>query len=494
MHRSDADDASFLNLATGIIADPRSVMMFDTMIGDPDQLIHLPTYRVETYHVLNAIIAQLTGLSVIQTAHLVMPALSSVTLVCIYVLFCRMLAKDRWLVALLAGLVIMVMLGLSHNSFGNFSFMRLQHGKSLLFIGIVPLIYVYVLRAWNTRRLFDYALLFLTVAAATSLSANGIFLAPMTVFVAASGLLIFQPKRVGTYVAVGLVCGWPVVLGATVLLTTGAYPSEFTEPRAMLPDVVGVHGYLLAPAIFALCAGWVLLQGQARRFFLGAYLVYTLTALNPFLSPIFAEHLTGNLNWRLMFAFPLPLFAGVAIAAGLERISVGTRPASYVVLGLLLLMAVSPVSIFGGRNHVRFEPFGLDVPPAVYQVAETVNPLLTRQGTTLAPEEIAIWLATFGDPAQQVAVRFIYLDHYRHTRSDSDIDLRRRAFQVVSGQGAIDAPTKAVLQAVTQFDVANVLLADNNEDFSALQTALTDAGFAMIPVPEGYTLFQRPGT
>lgn len=492
LHRSDADDANFLNLATGMIADPRSVMMFDTMIGDPEQLIHLPTYRVETYHILNAVIAQLTGLSVIQSAHLILPAFSSVFLVCIYLLFCRMLAKNWWLVALLAGLAIIVVLGLSHNSFGNFSFMRLQHGKSLLFVGIVPLIYGCVLRAWNSRQMFDYALLFLTVAAATSLSANGIFLAPLAVFVAASGLLIFQPERIGAYVAIGMACSWPVVLGGVVLLTTGAYPSEFTEPRPMLPDVVGVYGFVLAPAILALCAGWALLEGQARRFFLGAFFVYTLTALNPFLSSVFAEHLTGNLNWRLMFAFPLPLFAGLAIAAGLERISVDIRLASYAALAVLLLIAFSPASIFGARNYVRFDPFGLDVPPEAYRVAEAVNPHLSRQGTTLAPEEIAIWLATFEDPAQQVAVRFLYLDHYRHTRSDADIDLRRRAFQAVTGNGEMDKSTEAVLQAVSQFDVVNVVVAESNAHYDLVKEALAGAGFVTVTAQDGYTLFHMP--
>ncbi len=493
LHRVGADDANFLNLSAGLLADGRPMLAFDTMIGDPEQPIHLPSYRVETYHVLTAVVAQLTGASVIESAHLILPVIWSVLLLSIWVLFCRMAAGPGWMVALLVALTVLIGMGTSHISFGNFSFMRLQHGKAMLFTGIVPLVYIFAQRAWITRSAFDFGLLFLTVAAATSFSANGVFLMPIVGFIVATGLLLFEPRRLGTYLALGLACSWPVVAGLSILLTTGAYPSEFTEPIPMMHDVLRVYGAEIAPLAFVFCAGWTLLQGQIRRLFLGSFFVYSVIVLNPFLTSFFAENLTGNLNWRLMYAFPMPLFAGVTVAAALQLSRLPERRLIPAAAMALCLVALSPISILSDRNRVHWDPFGLDVPKHEYESATAMLPHLMKAGITLAPKDISLWLATFDAYPNQVAVRSVYLDHYRHTRSAEDIEARRLALKAVSGGFDTTDPTNvnSMLEALEQFAVTDVIIRSTDVDFEGLASVLDGVGFVEKTRFKEYRLFQR---
>ncbi|MEO0426678.1 MAG: DUF6077 domain-containing protein [Pseudomonadota bacterium] len=491
LHRADPDDGNFLNLSVGMMTDPRPVLTFDTMIEDRNQPIGLPTYRVETYHVLVAVLSDLTGLSVIETAHLVLPVLTALLLFAIFALFCRTMAGHGWLIALIAALVVIVALGWSHRSFGNYAFVRLQHGKSLLFLGVVPLLYVFALRFWHSRSSFDFGILFLAQAAAVALSANGLYLAPLTVFVVGSGLLIFEPRKFGTYVLLGLSCVWPVVAALSVILTVGALPSEFTMPVPTIEDIDNVYGGRMAVLMVTVLAGWMLLEGLARRFFLGVVLVVSLLVFNPFLAPAFAEYVTGNLNWRLMFVLPMPLLAGLMAAAALERVSLSRMIATFGLCGLLMLASVAPPSIFHPSNRVFFKPLGLDVHYDVYGDAATFAARLDAESVVLAPRRLSTWLATFEGPIRQIAVRDVYLQHYRHTRSAEDIGARLAAFDALGG-ALDDAETREVLRATFErFPITDVILLRNSATADLQTRVVEEAGFVATVEGEAHVMFSR---
>jgi hypothetical protein len=528
LHRPDPDDAAFLNLAAGMIADPRPILTHDAMLGDPAQPIILPTYRIEALHALIAAVSGLTRMAPIEVAHLLWPVAAGLFVAGALYLFCRAFAGEAWLPALLLCLLLLVLQGEAHRSYGNFGFLRLQQGKSALFLGCVPLIWVFALRFWaagdGRERRRSWALLALTQAAATGLSANAVFLCPVALLAVGLGLWLSEPARIGRLVLLGLSGIWPVAAGLMVLLTTGAYPSEFLEvpgPLADLRSVLGAEGaVLLMPA--ALAAG-ALMTGALRRAVLGAAAVFALLALNPLLDPLLARHLTGNLNWRLLFAFPAPALLAAALAGALwgavrhgyghgrgdgaaaavrRRLGGGPagpagppRAARWATAGLaaaLALAAASPASILHPSNRVRLDPLGLDVDRG-HAAAEMVRRRLGPWDVVLAPEPVAVWLATAVPPPALVAVRGVYVEHYRHTRPPGDVAARAEALALVSGRGAaVGAGPEALDAHLERFGVTVLVIPERLAEAEALAARAEAMGFRRTAASDGHLLLQRP--
>jgi len=503
LHRTDFDDAAFLNLSVGMMSDPRAILTFDAMLGDPAQPVLLPTYRVEVHHALMAGLAALTGLEVIAVAHLVWPVLAALALFAAFYLFAREFAGALWWLALLLALVVLFADGSVHRSFGNFSLMRLQQGKSLVFIGIVPLIFVAAARFWHSGTLRDWVFLALVQAAATGLSANALFICPLALFVVGTGLWLGRPSQFGRYVVLGLSGIWPVVAGAMILLSTGALASEFLEVPGIQADLRAVFGRVWALALLpTLFAGVVLLSGWVRKVFAGSLLIYVLLTLNPLLDPVLAKGLTGNLNWRLSYIIPMPGLLGVIGAVGLATLlrSGRIRPgllmgAAVVALGVVSL---SPSSIFSPARRVFVAPLSLDV-PRYYDNIAALRAALPPAPQVLAPKNAARWLATFADPPAQVAVREVYLDHYRHTRPVEEIALRRAAFTFIE-TGAHDAGAEALaaesipaeLARYTEaFGVNAVVVPRRNPRADAIIEAAQGLGFAQAQRFGAFTLLKR---
>ncbi len=491
-HRADLDDANFLNIATGMMADPRPILTWDTILGDPAQRIMLPSYRVEVIYALIAGLAQVTGLEVIEVAHWVWPVFAALMLVSVFYLSARTMGGPHWLVAFLASLAFLFIFGGVHHSFGNFSFVRLQQGKSLLFVAIVPLIYLFAIRFWEHGRGRDFAALALTQAAGTGLSANGVFLCPIALLLCGLGLFATDPTRPGRLVLLGLAGFWPVLAALAVLLTTGAFASEVVITPGVVDNLRDVFGAVQSLAVVPfVLAGWALLRGWTRRFYLGCTLAFALLVLNPLLNPILADTVTGNLNWRLFFALPAPLFAGLAFAALWAQVRDRVAlPGKDLAAGLLVLAlgAAGPASIMW-QDSVEYGAFELDV-DASYPVARALDDGLAPGARVLAPEEIAAWLSTMADPKALVVTRPVYLLHYRRSRPARDVALREAALELLTDGAPATAPLdEALALYVEEFEVTDVIVSRRNPRFAEFAGALAPLGLGPVRRVGDYVQF-----
>lgn len=474
-HRTDLDDANFLNIATGMIADPRPILTWDTILGDPDQRIMLPSYRIEVIYALFAGLAQVSGLEVIEVAHWLWPVFASLVLTSVFYLCARTSGGAHWLVAFLASLAFVFIFGGVHHSFGNFGFVRLQQGKSFLFLAIVPLIYLFAIRFWEHGRWRDFTALALTQAAGTGLSANGVFLCPIALLLCGLGLFATDPTRPGRLVLLGLAGFWPVCAALAVLLTTGAFASEVVVTPGVVDNLQDVFGTVQSLAVVPfLLAGWALLRGWTRRFYLGCTLAIALLVLNPLLNPVLADQVTGNLNWRLFFALPAPLFAGLALAALWAQVRDRVPlPGKDLAAGLLVLAigAVGPASIMW-QDSVEYGAFELDV-DASYPVARALDDGLAAGAMVLAPLEISAWLSTMADPKALVVTRPVYLIHYRRSRPERDVALREAALELMTDGTAATVPLDdALALLIDEFGVTDVIVSRRNPRFDEFGEAL----------------------
>ena len=107
-HRPNGDDANFLNLATGMMSDPRPILTYDYIIGGPDQPVMLRTYRIEVLPALFAALSSYLGIEVIEVAHLVWAPFACLMIACAFYLFCRIFGGKNWMSAFVIALSIIV--------------------------------------------------------------------------------------------------------------------------------------------------------------------------------------------------------------------------------------------------------------------------------------------------------------------------------------------------------------------------------------------------
>lgn len=494
-HRPDADDAHFLNLAVGMMMDPRPILTFDHLIGDPSQSILVPTYRVEVHHAFIATISKITGFEVIEVAHMIWPPVAAAFLFLTLRLFCRQFAGTDWLLALLICLTILFAYGIAHRSHGNFSFMRLQQGKSLVFLAIPMLIYVFSVRFWQHGRFSEWLVLVAVQTAGTSLSANAIFLNSFTLLIVSLSLLLTGPPRIGRFTLLGLSGFWTVAAALIVLSTTGATRSEYNFINTVMQDIIFTLNWHVGGIFLGVTFGiWILMDGWIRRFFIIIFILFTIIVLNPFLNEIIAELFTANLNWRLFYTLPIPALIGVAGAKFMNQAFESPairRILPWVAAVVLMGTAAGPTSILRPGNQVTFVPLGMDVTEH-YDATLQIEALLSDEPTVLAPTQVAIWLATFGPPPPQVAVRTYYGHFYAETRSSNDIALRTAALQFASRGPEDEASALEELATYVEFFEITDLVIDATINRSAdVKRAADNLGFVMRWQGDRYSLMQR---
>jgi hypothetical protein len=250
-----------------------------------------------------------------------------------------------------------------------------------------------------------------------------------------------------------------------------------------------LQAFAVVPFVFA---GWALLRGWTGRFYLGCALAFTLLVLNPVLNPILADSATGNLNWRLFFAFPAPLFAGLALARlwGLVRERVALPGRDLLAgLAILLVAAVGPASVFW-QGSVRFGLLQLDVDES-YAPARALHAQLPTGAMVLAPLEVAVWLSTMEDPRPLVATRPTYLIHYSKSRSPQDVAQRQAALDLVTtGKGPALPARDQLAGIIERYRVSDLIIGRRNPRFAELERALVTLGWRPVGAAEGYVHFQ----
>lgn len=480
VQRPDADDANFLNLSVGILYDPRPILTWDTMIESQNQVIHLPTYRVESLPILFAAMARLTGLPVIWIAHVFWPSFAAGMLVAVYALFARTMTPTRWFFVAALSLTWLLLNSSAHSSHGNFGLVRLQQGKGFAYSILVPVIYIFAIHFYRSRSLGTWLLIFGTQVSMIGMTANGIFLAPLTIFLAMTSLLVVGPFDLRGYLLGGCAGLWPVAMGVVIIATTGAFPSEHTETTPIFKDAVRIFG-ANAYGLFALIIGfslWTFTKARSLRLFFGAALLFVLLfAFNPLLSSFMAKHVTGNLNFRLLYSIPFPLFVGTSLAFLLPSAWQKTSIIYIAVIGALLLGVLSPVSTLRSWNGTNFAPFGLKVVPEDYEIATSIAGETDSNSITLAPERIAVWLSSSEPPRRLIAVRQLYMAHYRHTMPLSDVELRSALLSYISGETRPENPKNALDVAVSKFHLNTIVLSDDNPWFAEIKNESSKIGF-----------------
>ncbi|HEY7211570.1 MAG TPA: DUF6077 domain-containing protein, partial [Bryobacteraceae bacterium] len=136
-HRPDADDAFFVGVISDSVAHPDSpVLQHDSLYGGHQFPLILPTYKVDSLELFTGMLARTFGgpgsmPPTLFWAHTAGPLFFAMLLPFAWAFFLQTVTH-RWLQATIVTLVLLVLLGETNYSLGNFAYVRLFQGKAVL--------------------------------------------------------------------------------------------------------------------------------------------------------------------------------------------------------------------------------------------------------------------------------------------------------------------------------------------------------------------------
>ena len=500
--RGDLDDAYYVAVAAFTHAHPHAPLlqadpMFDRGGGLP---LLFPSYRFSAYEPLGALIAWIFGIPAMDAIYRILPPLAAVATIASTFFCARELNPKRWLVTGSIAIVLLLLLGECHRSFGNFGFVRIFQGKAIFVSALVPLIYGLSFRYMSSKdRPGDLLLLVYAQLAAIGLSNFAILGAPMVGLVAAISIAPpFNRETIKKLLRLAATCtvalpylAW-VALQSHDALVFSAFDQE--SAQAVWLNIFGqTQQYLIAGTLLL---APLLVRDPVLRWRLAAPCFILLAVLlNPWLAAPISRYITSPpVYWRVTWCLPITIYLATAISVIAEKVHASIRGSERIfaivtATALLLLTCLAiPYSVTRQENHIEWSFTGRKVDGNDLNVAaQAIH--LTGNGQLLASDEISGVVAMYEQHPPLVNVRSFYIDLLKSSMPFAEYQDRKTLAAWVSG---ISTPPSDPGKALTALDVGTVAANTSLAQYADIAALLMKNGFKPAITTGGYAIWTRP--
>lgn len=450
------------------------------------------SYYPSAYEFSQAAFAHLSGIDLLWVYYRLAPVLTAVFGVLFMAANLRLLGLTARASAIAALILIplLLLMGESHRSLGNFTLVRMFQAKcAFIFLGLQMFIALSLLffREPSVRR---WLLLVIGVIAASGMTTSALVMLP----------LLAPPLFLAWWLVFGhghslpnsIARGTAFAAAMTPTLAFALDYRRYAEARAAYGSTLNAgfpHSFLgqldlitggsaLSPSVLLFLLSAIVLailwREPRHRFLLVTSLFVAVLYLNPWIAPTVMRYLTTeNIYWRLFYLLPLPLVIGAAVGTLFERFAEGSRLriglpfACFVALAAAAL--VSPTSAVRRDNGVRISLHGYSLDAYAKDAQACLE--LARPGVVLAPIVLAQDMALLSARHAQVVTRADFLANALFS-SHGEFVQRMSAAAVISGSGGRLADLIAVIQRQKPSTVVIARAASS----AAVAEALRDEG------------------
>jgi hypothetical protein len=388
-----------------------------------------------------------------------------------------------------------LVLGEDHRSFGNFMFVRIFQGKAIYVSALVPLIFALAIRCTAPEGgARDVMLLACAQLAAIGLSNFGMLAAPLCTATAIAAVALTAPRTLYPRLAMAactLIIPLPYLLYvAASAHATGDLPGAVESAPAVWLAVFGKHQQYLV-ALLLLVAPAMASSGRMRALLAVPPLILLGILLNPWLAGTISHYVTtAPVYWRVTWCFPVVAYMAWSICASAEQLRV-TRP--HLILGITIasLLAWSVASsVLRANNGVFWHFVGRQIPPADYDAAVHTLKLAEHDARILAPETVSGVIARIEDHPRLILVRDMYLPMFQSSLGDAGLRPRMLLRDFVIGAFQ-EHDANAVSSALASLDVGTVVTQAGESPTNRLLAA---DGYALAETVGPYAIWCRMPT
>ncbi|WP_162987100.1 DUF6077 domain-containing protein [Sphingomonas paeninsulae] len=443
-HRQDEDESNFINLALGAQRTHGGIFSLDTMIGDGPHAIHLPTYKFHSFELLSASLSSLFHIEPIYVAHLMLPAPQLVLISMIAWLLLEPVVGKLWLASSIFLLGFQFFATEGYSTWGLHGLPRLFEGKAFLVTALVPLIAGMTIRWFQHGNRTDLLLLGTAQICAIGFSANGLYVGPSASAFVACAFLIAKPSIFSLQRASALLLTliYPAIMAVIISLTHLAFPSEILVTGQPLAQLLSVSGNSLF-GMLVLTFMMLLAMGLAHTPIFRPAIAYVPFALIATLNPLswkIISGLTGNLGFRIFWALPIPMMAGILATLTLLRAKIRSEAIVTTIAALTLVAGIAFNALLSSTPFkVHWHLPTLKVNADQYGNARLLAKITGPGCAILAPEVVSQWLSTIEGAAYPVFTRRLYLVHYRFTMPPRELRAREQLADLVEKPAIITA-------------------------------------------------------
>ena len=470
-NRGSIDDPLYIADAVYRLQHPSEALDFSShylynRTGQPFLLYWYDTANAFEY--TQAAVAYLLGVEFLTIYHLVAVACSAFVAPLAAWFLLRQFVSDPWacFVGAAFSFGVLLLLGETHRTLGNFFITRIFHGKTVLMSISLPLVAAYTIRFLHRRDRFSWWMLLVATTATAGLTTSSFVLVPALVSVLllahgwAARLSCSEWIRAVAWTSAALsyllVCAIAFSgfafknLGATSVVNA-AFPITLIGHFRLVFDL----DHPVALTLFGICAGvaGILLEGWQRRFLFGWMGATLLLYLNPLTAPFLIEHLTSpNIYWRRFYIFPFIVTIGLAGAStwqALSRFGIAFQRgcAGVVIAALVAAHLLFPgISVFQRADVYGFGLPGYKLPNEELADARRLI-AVAPPGPMLAPELLAGTITMLDSRFPQLRVRDTTLPMLMAKPGlREEAEARLRASEFVAGNKAELESFKATIE------------------------------------------------
>lgn len=271
---------------------------------------------------------------------------------------------------------VILLLGETGRTYGNFFITRIFHGKTLLLAMGIPLFIGTSLDFFNAPSRVNWLFLFGIATAMVGASFSSIPILSALALVLGIAVFYSSGLKWNTipsylfYFAALLFVG----VYAVFLLTNSAASDLGVDSPVNSGWPTSFWGHLnfminpstpITPIVVVLSTiGALLFTSNKQRKFLIAWIAAIIVLfLNPLIAPIIIRYLTSsNIYWRLFYVFPFPLVLSITTTHLLKKVKLFPRNARYALSALIVILLVWPhflsfsPSAFNYNTTIKFPP------------------------------------------------------------------------------------------------------------------------------------------
>ncbi|MCH7479787.1 MAG: hypothetical protein IIC79_00180 [Chloroflexi bacterium] len=317
---------------------------------------------------------------------------------------------------------VLLLLGETQRTFGNFTITKAADGKTLLLAVGIPLFISMTFNYFRYHSRLYWLFLMVISTALVGASSSTIFLLPaLAIVLVISHYFISNEPRdyFKQTIYYGLSFGY-LVLYALFLATSMTtdfspdspinvgYPVSFFGHLSLFinPDFPITPIVLVIFTILAI----ILTQGRLKTLLIVWVLSAILLFLNPLISPLIIRYITSsNVYWRLFYILPFPLVIGIAAGELMQMLSRISRSRQVALLILSILVFISP-HFFSGSSSVlqttefRIPPTFHKLPNDLVNIADKIINIVP-EGSMLTPKELSGIIPMLSSEHPQVVVK-----------------------------------------------------------------------------------------
>lgn len=422
INRPDIDDSVYAPKAVFYTENPSALInnSITWVAGIPTDA---NSFVFQYYEVLQASLSSLLGVHFLTIYHIVFPFLVGFLAFCsIYILLGLFFQETR---IKLAGAIFLVMLamllGETHRTYGNLSIARAFHGKFVLFyLGFYSWVY-FSIKYFNEKRLRQiFHLSIISIALITLTTTTFIYVPFLSLAVYFAFFLSRGELFSTSALKVGI--GYFIALLPTAILALNfrqeaqkIMPAGSSINSGFSADFFDQIGYLInsdfpfTPFVFVISLVFVSLFSPHRKFFILWTLVPFALLLNPVVSDFVIRYITTeNAYWRMFYLLPFPLISAIAFCSLAHKARKFKIIASSTFLFLGGLIFVSPSSVLRPENGAKFDFLSYKIHEPIRSYVNEFSKSMAP-GSVFAPLEISGNLVIYTSKFPQYYLREDYL-------------------------------------------------------------------------------------